>query len=96
MEQAEKREDIEDNSVPKMGYVTSVAWTWFGYARSDPEQTDVLCKLCKKTGERRALFSKKTSVRQAKIQDFPVFCCVQLRHYAFRALMNFPNSSLTL
>ncbi len=32
--------------VPKRG-ATSVAWTWFGYEKSDTDQKTVLCKLCR-------------------------------------------------
>ena len=28
---------------------TSVVWKWFGYKRSDIEQTTVLCKVCRKS-----------------------------------------------
>ena len=33
--------------VPKRG-ATSVAWTWFGYEKSDTDQTNVFCKVCRR------------------------------------------------
>lgn len=32
--------------VPKRGG-TSVAWTWFGYKKTDVDQTTVVCKVCR-------------------------------------------------
>ena len=34
--------------VPERG-ATSVVWKWFGYKRSDVQQTTVICEKCKKT-----------------------------------------------
>ena len=33
--------------LPKRG-ATSVAWTWFGYEKSDTDQKTVLCKVCRR------------------------------------------------
>ncbi|KAF3859919.1 hypothetical protein F7725_000174 [Dissostichus mawsoni] len=41
-------EDNEEELIPKKG-ATSVVWKWFGYKRSDIEQTTVLCKVCRKS-----------------------------------------------
>lgn len=40
--------NTEEELIPKKG-ATSVVWKWFGYKRSDIEQTTVLCKVCRKT-----------------------------------------------
>ncbi len=41
---SDKRQNKE--ILPKRG-ATSVAWTWFGYEKSDMDQKTVLCKLCR-------------------------------------------------
>ena len=49
---SEQEEDSDDQPrqselVPKRG-ATSIAWTWFGFEKSDTDQKNVLCKVCRK------------------------------------------------
>lgn len=40
----------DEELIPKKGtHVTSVIWKWFGFKRSNVNQTFVLCKICRKT-----------------------------------------------
>ena len=40
----------EEDLVAKRGAtVTSVVWKWFGYKRSDLQQSTIISKICKKT-----------------------------------------------
>ncbi len=45
---AEGRCEAEEVLVVKRG-ATSTIWNWFGYRKSDAEQTTVICKICRKT-----------------------------------------------
>ncbi|XP_067270785.1 E3 SUMO-protein ligase ZBED1-like [Pseudorasbora parva] len=45
---AEGGREAEEELTAKRG-ATSTIWNWFGYRKSDVEQTTVICKLCKKT-----------------------------------------------
>ena len=38
---------LNEEFVPKRG-ATSVAWTWFGYEKSNADQKTVLCKVCRR------------------------------------------------
>lgn len=60
--------EIEEDTVPKEGNVTWVIWTWFGFSRSDMEQTNVLSKVFKKWKQKEAaqqIFSSKDT-RQSR------------------------------
>ena len=45
----EESEDFQQEEiVAKKGHTTSVIWNWFGYLKSDKEQANVKCKLCRR------------------------------------------------
>ncbi|KAL3309036.1 hypothetical protein Ciccas_012422 [Cichlidogyrus casuarinus] len=60
--QKDQSKEIEDLIV-KRG-ATSVAWTWFGYEKSDTPQKTVLCKLCHK------LVPTTTQTRQTSLTTY--------------------------
>ncbi len=45
---AEGGREAEEELVVKRG-ATSTIWNWFGYRKSDADQTTVVCKVCRKT-----------------------------------------------
>lgn len=60
-EEATEKQQVEE-LVTKKGSTTSVIWNWFGYLRSDKEQVNAICKVCRrtvpsKTGNTTSLFN---------------------------------------
>ena len=51
---------------PKKRGTTSVVWRWFGYKRSDVQQTTVIWKKFKKTNNKRGQYNKLISPHQAE------------------------------
>ncbi len=45
---AEGGHEVDEELLVKRG-ATSTIWNWFGYRKSDAEQTTVICQICRKT-----------------------------------------------